>query len=138
MLWQYNYRLATGTVGTDDENIAQVLYSVNQMEKYANFTSSDRKALDETLGNVFFLIADAKVHLNRFLKNFDSKTDAGTSSAVGDTFDTAIADIRNIRGSIEDAELAAICAVFPKVNQMLLDIVPSVLALDAQAAGRAE
>jgi hypothetical protein len=138
MIRQYNYRLETGTVGTDDENIAQILYNINQTEMYAGFASSDRKKLDDTLGKVFFLIVDAKVHLKRFMEASNGKADADTASAIGDACSAAIAAIREVRIMVDEAELETIYAVFPKVYKMLLAIVPPVLALDAQTAGRSE
>jgi hypothetical protein len=135
---QYNYRLETGTVGTDDENIARILYNINQTEMYASFASSDRKILDDTLGKVFFLIVDAKVHLKRFLEASGGKANTDTAGTVRDACSAAIAAIRDVRIVVDEAEPVTICAAFPKVYKMLLDIVPPVLALDAQAVGRAE
>lgn len=50
---QYNYRLETGTVGTDNENIAQILYNINRMEMKALFTSSDKEELNKVLDDFF-------------------------------------------------------------------------------------
>jgi len=132
---KYNYRLETGTVGTDDDNIATILYNINRMEMRKSFTSSDAQELDKALGNLFFMIADAKVHLIRFLKIFGDKTKEDTVQTVMAALDDAIETVRNARLD-KTTDMAKISAAYPKVYKNLLDIVPSVLALDAQAVGR--
>jgi len=131
---KYNYRLETGTVGTDDDNIASVLYNINRMEMKVSFASSDVKELDDALGELFFWVVDSMVHLDWFMKASGGKTDATTAAAVIATFEDARDIVREVWPFQGDASKAI--AVFPKVYKMLLAIVPSILALDAQAVGR--
>jgi hypothetical protein len=135
---KYNYRLETGTVGTDNDNIANILYNINRMEMKITFASSDLPTLDKALGELYFMISDSKVHLNSFLEVFGSKTKTDTVGAVAAALDGAMEDADNaIEMSCADqVDTVKICAVFPKVYKALLDIVPFVLALDAQAVGR--
>jgi hypothetical protein len=50
---RYDYRLETGTVGTDDENIANVLYNINCMETKAPYIFSSVKDQNEDMGKLF-------------------------------------------------------------------------------------
>ena len=133
---KYNYRLETGTVGTDNDNIAAILYNINRMEMTATFSSTDKDKIAEKLGGLVFMVVDSKVHLRRFLKASAGKTSAATVAAVESAFDNAIkiADDDNLLS--DNSNTSEACAVFPKVYKMLLGIVPSILALDAQAVGR--
>ncbi len=135
MINKYNYRLETGLVGTNDDNIASVLYNINRMEMNAFPAFADAKEMEEALGELFFMIADAKVHMHRFLDNSVGETDTGTADAVTAALAGAIQIVRDA-GSDRSSE-AEMSAAFPKVYKMLLAIVPSVLALDAQANDRA-
>lgn len=132
---KYNYKLETGIVGTDDENIANILYTINQMEIKASFTSSDMQEVNNALGELFFMITDIKVHLNRFLKASGSKTETDTINAVVVASDDAMQIVHN--AGLDQTDTTKMTAAFPQVYKKLLDIVPSILALDAQAAGRA-
>lgn len=127
---QYNYRLETGIAKTDDENVANILYNINRMEMKASFTSSNEEVSDKALGELFFMITDAKVHLNRFLKIFGSKTDADTVDTVVAALNEAMQMVRVAR---QETDTAKMVPIFPTVYKKLLDIVPFVLALDAQA-----
>jgi len=129
---KYNYKLETGVVGTDDDNIASILYNINRMEMRVSFTSSDREELDRETGHLFFLIVDAKVHLLRFLKIFDNKVEADTVNTLMETLDESIETVRADRTSSPDK----MSALFATVYYKLLNTVPTVLALDAQATGR--
>ena len=138
ILRKYNYRLETGTVGTDDDNIANVLYNINRMEMTAEKEADDfddEDELDEALGDLFFMLADIKVHLTWFLEASGDKTNAGTARAVIAVFDEAIEDVRSVRSDQTD-DMEEMAAAFPKVYKKLLAIVPSVLDLDNQATGR--
>jgi len=135
----YNYNLETGTVGTNDENIANILYNINRMEMDKDFSSSDIKELDETLGDLYFMIADSKVHLNRFLEIFNKNVNAGTVNTVVSALDEAMKSVREVRLKIrakEDSNAEDMCVVFSEVYKNLLHIVPDILALDNQAVGR--
>jgi len=138
ILRKYNYNLETGTVGTNDDNIANILYNINRMEMKVSFTTSDVQVLQKSLGELYFMITDSKVHLNRFLNLFGNKLSV-------DFLNTVIAALDNALKIVDDAIYSAcskqpdtvkICSTFPKIYKNLLAIVPSVLALDNEAVGR--
>ena len=130
---KYNYNLETGTVGTDDENIANILYNINCMETKKSFTSSDLDELNEALGNLYFMVSDALVHLNRFIKIFEGKIKQEISDYALIALDDALILMDEVE---EETDTAKISAVFPAVYKILLDTVPLFLELDAQAVGR--
>jgi len=141
MLRKFNYNLENGTVGTDDENIAKILYNINRMEMKKTFSSFSVKELEKALGELYFMASEAKVHLNRFLNVSGDKVDADTVSLVVAAFDEAMKSVGAVGNALtaqtELTEMAKMVAIFPEVYKKLLDIVPSVLALDAQTIGRA-
>ena len=132
---KYNYRLETGTVGTDDDNIANILYNINRMEMNVSFSSTNTQVLDKALGELFFMVVDSKVHLNQFLKIFCKKVNPETVNTIVETFDRAIEIVRGVRLNQTD-DTVKMSEAFPTVYKMLLAIVPTILALDAQAVGR--
>ena len=134
MLRKYNYNIETGTVGTDDDNIANILYNINRMEMRKSYSCSDLKELDRTMGELFFMISDSKVHLNRFLKIFGEKVNADTVNVIITALDNALQTVRTARE--DESDTVKMCTAFPDVYQNLLEIVPTVLDLDNQAVGR--
>jgi hypothetical protein len=137
ILRKFNYRLETGEVGTDDENIANVLYNINKSEMYKSFSTSDLKELDATLGKLFFLVLNSKVHLNRFNTVFSEKINTKTFDDVTKTLDNAMDTIRAKRSEIEgNPDINEVCKAFSSVYCELLQIVTKILELDAQAVGR--
>jgi len=146
ILRQYNYRLETGTVGTDDTNISHILYNINRMEKFSELDPDDfdldedldededeENELDEAWGEMIFMLSDTKVHLNDFLDIFEEKLDPGTMKKVITAVMDATRTLRDVR---EETDVEKVCTALQTVYKNLLDIVPSVLALDDQAAGR--
>ncbi len=127
MINRYNYKLETGLAGTNNDNVASVLYNINRMETNVPPAFTDAREMEEALGELFFMIVDAKVHMNRFLKASGDKTDAGIAGSVIEAFDKAI---QIVRDAASEAEMTA---AFSKVYKILLSIVPFVLALDEQA-----
>ena len=138
MLRKYNYNLETGTVGTNDDNIANMLYNINRMEMKKSFSTTDVEVLKEALGELYFMTVDSKVHLNRFLKLFGEKVNADTLGTVLAALDESmkIADETIDDSCANQPDTEKICEVFPTVYKKLLNIVPSILALDNQAVGR--
>jgi len=128
---KYNYHLKTGTVGTNDNNIANVLYNINQMESRVSFTSSYLQDLDNALCELYFMIVDAKVHLNRFLNTSGKKAGDNIANEVFMALDDAIQIVRDARDKVPDT--TTMSSSFPRVYKKLLDIVPSVLELDDQS-----
>ena len=134
MLRKYNYNLETGTVGTDDDNIASILYHINRMEMRKSYSCSNITELDKTLGELYFMVSDSKVHLNRFLEIFGEKVKTETVNKIVAALDNAFQTIDD--AMMEDPDTEKMCKAFPEVYKNLLEIVPTILALDAQAVGR--
>ena len=130
---QYNYNLETGTVGTDDKNMAAIFYDINLMEKKARFASDDADALKEALNETFFLITDVKVHFNRFVKEFEKILDADVRDIVAAVFKTALNQVRQAQTSENAAEK---CAALHDAYAKLLAVVPNLKALDDQSVGK--
>jgi len=138
MLRKYNYNLETGTIGTNDDNIANILYNINRMEMDKFYSSDDLKEIDEDLGELFFMIAESRVHLNRFLKISGEKVKPETVQTVSAALENATQTVRESRldGRMNEANTEQLCTVFTTVYENLLAIVPAVLELDDQAVGR--
>ena len=136
---KYNYKLEIGTVGTDDDNIAQIIYAINQMEMYISNSTNDLKELDGKLGKLYFLTVHSKVHLNRFYKIYYEKIKNETFMEIINILDNMIEEIKANRyneNTEEIQNLENMERVFPVVYSKMLDIVPKILTLDAQAIGR--
>jgi len=135
---KYNYNLETGTVGTDDENIANILFTINKMEKRISYRTSDLEELKKALGELFFMISDCKVHLNRFLKIFSNKIKEETVNEITSILDNAMTVSRAATREAFSPEpnTEKICEVFSEIYYLVLKAVPFVLALDDQAVGR--
>jgi len=135
---KYNYNLETGTVGTDDENIANILFTINNMEKRFSFKTSDLEELKRALGELFALIADCKVYLNRFLKIFSNKIKEETVNEIKSILDNAltVSNAATREAVSPEPNMEKICEVFSEIYYIVLKAVPFVLALDDQAVGR--
>lgn len=131
---RYNYTLETGVIGTDDEDIANILYNVNRMEMKASFFSEQREEMEESLSDVFFMIADSKVHLGRFMKSFENKLDQKTLTTVKATLDEALKITRAAEASSMDSNAIHSAMLF--AYKRLLSAVPLIHALDNQAVGK--
>jgi len=138
MLRKYNYKLETGTVGTNDDNIANLLYNINRMEMDKSYIFTDTDEMDEDFGELFFMLSESKVHLNRFLEIFGKKVNEENANIISTAFSDAMQVVRNARLDIRTDESKAekACLVFTTVYENLLAVVPVILALDDQAVGR--
>ena len=93
---KYNYRLKTGAVGTNDDNIAAVLYAINQMEMYVPLTTDDLDKINTTYQQIFFLTMKSRSHLKAFQDNFVNKLDAKLFDEVVKTLGDLCCEIRAI------------------------------------------
>jgi len=140
ILRKYNYNLKTGTVGTDDDNLANILYSINRMEMNEDFESDDEEEIIEELSELHFYLSDAKVHFNNFTEAFGNKLNTDTIAVVINALDKAMietgAAVKTLSANPEKADLSELSALFPKIFNKMLEIVPAILNLDNQAVGR--
>ena len=130
-LRKYNYRLETGEVGTDDDNIANVLYNINRMEINAYTDFDDVKEVDKALAELYDLMGTSSAHLNLFIQMFGDKVDNYCVQAVTSVFGSAIRIVKEARAKSSDFEQKS--DVFPTVYKMFLDIVPLIIAIDEEA-----
>lgn len=131
---RYNYTLETGVVGTDDENIANILYNINRMEMKASFLSETRGDMQDALGDVFFMITDSKVHLNRFIKEFSEKLNPDTTAAVTTAVDNALETVR--AAETPDSDPNDLHSAMLSAYKKLSAVIPFLQALDDQAVGK--
>ena len=140
MLKKYNYNLETGTVGTNDDNIANILYNINRMEMKVSFTTSNVEAFQKANGELFFMVIDSIVHLYDFLEVFNNKVDTDTVNAILTTLEEArkITKSATVQSLAQQVDMSKLCEVFPAVYKKLLALVPTVILLDEQAIGIAQ
>ena len=93
---KYNYKLETGRVGTDDENIATILFSINQMEMYVPLTTDDLDEINTAYKQIFFLAMKSRAHLIVFQDYFVNKLDAKLFDEVVKTLGDLVCEIRAI------------------------------------------
>ena len=138
ILRKYNYRLETGNVGTDNDNIANILYNINRMEMDVDYMFSDLEELKEDLSDFSSMVFESLVHLITFISDYENKLKKETLDIVLAAFREAKADVDSAMNDVnaENPDTEKICSVFTTVYRRFLEIVPSILALDDQAIGR--
>lgn len=131
---QYNYVLETGAVGTDNEDIANILYNINQMEMKSSFLSDDKNEMDATVGDVLFMISDSKIHFKKFFDKNSEKLDSKNVEAVQTALDGALKIIRTAEDPNIDVNAIHPALLF--AYKKILPVVPILLSLDDQALGK--
>ena len=134
MIYQYNYNLKTGTVGTNDGNLASILYNINRLEVITPITS-DPIELDDVLGEFFFMISSMEVSFDKFLKERREKTCEDTVARINSAFDNAFNTIREGRYDEEDenpVNAEQMRKAFSDAHKSVLDVVPDIVSLEEQ------
>jgi hypothetical protein len=134
MPYQYNYRLKTGEVGTNNENIANALYNINRIETLVPYQFSNGKSQMEDKAKLFSMVVDANVNIYKFLEIFRDRADSGAAKKVMTAFDECINMIESAMDS-DNAVLNVEWLGFEVVYQHLLGIVPTILELDKSKDG---
>jgi hypothetical protein len=135
MIWQYNYNLKTGAVGTNDGNLAKILYDINRLEVIAPFTH-DVDELDGVMGQFFFMILGMEVAIDDFLEINGEKLSKDTVGRVNAAFDEAMTIVRDNRYDEEDENPVSaeqMRKAFSDAHNIILDAVPHILDLEQQA-----
>jgi hypothetical protein len=135
MIGKYNYRLETGDVSTNDDNIASMFYNINLMEKYSQWTTSDIEDLKKKLGEYFANITTVKVHLNRIIKEYADKLCPDTIEKISTTCDKCMTiNNRVTRTALSDPnqDITPLWADFHSVYKKMLELVPYIEIIDAQ------
>lgn len=134
ILRKYNYKLSVGPVGTDDDNMAGVLYGINKMEAPAATVSDDPATMIQTVNDVFTLVTDCKVSLGRFGSAYKNKIDQNVFSAVSDVFS---AEQKKLMDAFVALAPAGECVkILAGSYRNILSTVPSLQKMDDQAAGK--
>ncbi len=131
---QYNYVLETGTIGTDNENIANILYNINQMEMKASFSSKDKEEMENTLADALFMVTDCKVHFKRFVQDFSKKLNNDDIVAFNSDLDSVLKIVR--AAETPDIDTNAIHSAILFAYKKLLSVVPLLIDLDDQSLGK--
>ena len=130
----YNYNLETGTVGTDNEDMANILYSINRMETTAAIKSEDHTAMIKTVNDAFTLLTDCNVSFDDFNNANKDKIDQSVFSAVSTVFSAEQKKLMNAFVTLAPADQCA--ALLTDSYRNVLSVIPSLQKLDDQAAGR--
>ena len=131
---RYNYTLETGTVGTDNQDIANILYNVNPMEMKASFSSKAKEEMEDTLADALFMVTDCKVHFKRFVQDFSEKLNNDDVVAYNSDLDSSLKIIRAAETS--DIDINAIHSAILFAYQKMLAGVPRLIDLDDQSLGK--
>ena len=128
---KYNYNLETGTVGTDDDDMANILYNVNRMEIKAAYDTDDLEDMQKSFGEAFFMTVDSGVHFNRFAE----KNTRIQESPSFKTAKNAIEEAVKIIGAVTppQTDISLMRNSVQKAYQLLLTAIPSLIDLDNQA-----
>ena len=134
---KFNYNLETGSVGTDDEYIANILYNINRMEMKANYKTTNIEELKKALGELFFICTDSKVNIFDFIEANSDTTDNDLTESIVATMDEAMKKSKAAtrEACTPNADPEKICEVFVDVYKMMLGIVPTILLVDDQSKG---
>ena len=128
---KYNYTLETGPVGTDDDDMANILYNINRMEMKAAYDTDDLKDMQKAFGDAFFMALDSSMHFKSFLEKQDGKLNEGTIRSVKNTLDEAAAVLGAVKPPQTDIELMN--TSIKTAYQKMLNAVPSLVLLDKQS-----
>lgn len=133
ILRKYNYKLASGPVGTDDDNMANVLYSINRMETPAAVQSDEPAVMTATVNDVFTLVTDCKVSLDRFNAAHKDRIDQSLFQSVTDRFS---AEQKRLMNAFVLMTPPAQCVeLLTDSYKNILATVPSLQKLDEQSFG---
>ena len=127
----YNYTLETGTVGTDDEDMASILYDINRMEMKATSDTDDVNDMKVAFAEAFSMALDAAKHLDGFIASRKGKLVPALVEDVQLAFSEAIVIMDDVPAPQTDAE--AMSASVKAAYRKMLDVVPSLLTLDDQS-----
>ncbi|MBR1778834.1 MAG: hypothetical protein IJ752_09680 [Alphaproteobacteria bacterium] len=128
---KYNYNLETGTVGTDDDDMANILYNINCMEMKASYESDDVNDMQTTFGESFSMVTEAAEHLDNFIENHKEKLRSDTIDDAELFLSEAVVILDDVEPPQTDIELMS--NSIKAAYQKMLDAVPSLLKLDEQA-----
>jgi uncharacterized coiled-coil protein SlyX len=147
---KYNYRLETGAVGTNDDDIACFLYNINQIEMYTPFSFNNIEEFKKAFSQLTFHTFKAREGLNKFFENFKMKLKIETSDEVIKELENVTSKLAFVFGIIlkqtidenneyilnGEPNMERISRLFNELYSKLLNIVPKIIELDDQSVGR--
>jgi len=128
---KYNYNLETGTVGTDDEDIANILYNTNCMEMKASYEADDLDDMRMAFGESFSMVTEAAEHLNHFIETHKEKLQTDVVNIALLSLSEAVIILDDVAPPQTDMELMS--RSMKKAYQKMLSAVPSLLQLEEQS-----
>ena len=127
---KYNYNLETGTVGTDDDDMANILYNINRMEMKAGYDTNKLEDMQKSFGEAFFMAVDSNIHFGSFAEKHTVRQENAAFEAAKSAVEEAVA----ILGAVKppQTDIALMRSAVRKAYQKLLTAVPSLIDLDNQ------
>ena len=126
--YQYNYNLSTGTVGTDDDDLASVFYNINRMEMKSEYETENSDRAIEALGETLFYVSDILVHFDAFAEKRTNETDAQKVRKIRSTFKSIALSLRE--AAMEGSTVRDMCKTLHDVSKQSLSVVDDIVALD--------
>ncbi|MBO4644563.1 MAG: hypothetical protein J5716_08165 [Alphaproteobacteria bacterium] len=131
ILRKYNYKLSGGSVGTDDDDMANILYSINKMETPASIQSEDSSVMTASVNDVFTMLTDCKVSLDRFNTAHKDRIDQNLFQTVLNQFSAE--QKRLMDAFVLLAPPAQCITLLTDSYKNILATVPSLQKLDEQS-----
>ena len=128
---KYNYNLETGTVGTDNDDMASILYNINRMQIKASYETNAVNDMRLTFGESFSLTIEALEHLQHFIESHKEKLSAEIVNAAQIYLSEAVVVLDKVLPPQTDIELMS--SSIKTAYQKMLSAVPSLLQLDEQS-----
>ena len=127
---KYNYNLETGTVGTDDDDMANILYNINRMEMKASYDTDKLEDMQKSFGEAFFMAVDSSVHF----ESFAEKRKQSQGNTAFETAKNAVEEAVRILGAVTppQTDIPLMRSSVRKAYRQLLTAVPSLIDLDNQ------
>lgn len=128
---KYNYNLETGTVGTDDDDMANILYNINRMEMKAAYESDDVDDMQSAFGESYSMVTEAAERLDHFIEIHNEKLHPDTVDDAQFLLSDAVVVLDDVETPQTDIELMS--NSIKTAYQKMLEAVPSLVLLDEQS-----
>ena len=127
----YNYNLETGTVGTDNEDISNILYNINRMEMKAALDTDDLDDMREAFSEAYSMTIDSFEHFSRFTDLHKDTLNPEDVDTVQLSLSEAVVVLDDVEPPQTDIELMA--RSIETAYKKMLESVPSLLQLEEQS-----
>ncbi|MBO4519627.1 MAG: hypothetical protein J5787_00295 [Alphaproteobacteria bacterium] len=130
---KYNYKLKTGAVGTNDNNMANILFSINKMETPTSIQSEEQAVMTGLVNDALTLLTDCKVFLDRFNTAHKDHIDQTLYQSVSDLYSAEQKRLMDAFILLTPPDQCA--ALLTDSYKNILATVPSLQKLDEQSIG---